>query len=199
MQKYGTISQPRSAFIIFAELYLGYISILNEVSDVFDQTLQVQKREVVRRILISVTKRVSELRRELCAIEMNEFIYIDQTLVDARLTPQDIVFNRPHYFPKRRPDVYNEIIDKYIHRNESVEVDEHKHRVFPVDSMKTKTGMYVNLSIHSRKKILLNFWNCASDGSQRLSSHFLEYWRIVIILMKSYNLSNVEKKTNVHK
>lgn len=116
---------------------------MNNVCDIFDQTLQVQKKEMVKKVLIPVTKRVCELRKQLCEIEMSEFIYIDETLINARSIPHDIFLNCPHNFPMKRSDEYNEIIAKYLRRHKFVQTNEYElmnELLCSVDSRKTQTG-----------------------------------------------------------
>lgn len=143
-QEYGTVSQPLTAHTILVELYVRYILILNDLSDIFDQILQVQKKELVKRALISVINRVCELKRKLCEIEMSEYVYIDSTFISAHLTPHDIAFRRPNFFPMKRPKEYSETIDKYLEQSKSASASERTHRLDSINSMKSKPGTYLH-------------------------------------------------------
>lgn len=118
--------------------------ILNDLSDIFDQTLQVQKRKLIKNVLVTIVKRVCELRKELCEIEMSDHIYMDHTLITAHLTPPGVVLNQPNNFPMKRPDEYNEIINKYLQPNESVESNIPSNQIDHtlLESVKTKSRMY---------------------------------------------------------
>ena len=97
---------------LMGNIYARYIILCNNLSEVYDQTLQVQKREVIEKILISSTKRLSELQKEMQKIEMSEFIFVDDALIELKLTPQNIEFLRPFYFPRRRDIETQRVIDE---------------------------------------------------------------------------------------
>lgn len=86
----------------FASLYVRYVVLVNKLGDIYDQTLQVQKRKVVETILTAATQRMMELQKELTSIEMSEFVYIDQTLIEDKFIPQDIKLLCPFYYPAKR-------------------------------------------------------------------------------------------------
>lgn len=96
---------------IFASLYARYVMIVNRLSDIYDQTLQVQKRACVRRILESCTLRMIELQKELKEIEMSEFMYIDQTLIQEKWRPDEVQLLCPFYYPMLRPKEMQDVVD----------------------------------------------------------------------------------------
>lgn len=84
---------------------------MNALGDIFDQTLQVQKRELVRRMLIAATGRLLELQNELKYIEMSEFLYIDQTLYEEKFVPDQVQLLRPFYYPATRLAEMQDIVN----------------------------------------------------------------------------------------
>lgn len=99
-------------------------------------------------ILTTVTNRVLELRKDLCEIEISEYFYIDHTLISSHLTPQDVCFNRPNYFPLKRSEEYNEIIAKYSkQRTELTAAVEKKKKAEFLESLRTKAGSYKYLFV----------------------------------------------------
>lgn len=96
---------------IFANLYARYVMIVNRLGDIYDQTLQVQKRACVRRILESCTMRMLELQKELKDIEMSEFMYLDQTLIEDKLRPEQVQLLCPFYYPMLRPKDMQDVVD----------------------------------------------------------------------------------------
>lgn len=85
--------------------------VVNALGDIYDQTLQVQKREVVKKILTLATKRMLELQTSLKKIEMSEFMYFDQTLIEQKLIPQDVQLLTPFYYPMQRPDSIEDLLN----------------------------------------------------------------------------------------
>lgn len=102
---------PFRAHRIYAALYARYVIIVNRLGDIYDQTLQVQKRALVRRVLEQATKRMVELQTELKNIEMSEFLYIDQTLIEEKYGIEDVQLLSPFYYPMPRTDRVQAILD----------------------------------------------------------------------------------------
>lgn len=86
------------------------------MNDIYDQTLQVQKRAFLQKLLESVTARLLEIKRNLHEIELSDIIYIDHTLISNKLTPQETQLLRSYYFLYNRPEEIQNIINEY-HRN----------------------------------------------------------------------------------
>lgn len=100
------VTEPPVAHRIFASLYARYVLIVNRLGDLYDQTLQVQKRALLRRILAMASQRLAELLLELKTIEMSEFVYVDQTLMEEKWSVDDVQLLTPLYYPlRRRPDL----------------------------------------------------------------------------------------------
>lgn len=101
-----------TAHRIISNMYARYIVLCNNLADIFDQTLSVQKRVVVEQILLHCTNRLLELQTEMCSIELSEFIYCDDALLELKLTTQNIEFLRPFYYPYKREISVQETIDE---------------------------------------------------------------------------------------
>jgi len=87
---------------LIANLYVKYVVLCNNLSELYDQTLQAQKRQLIENLLISSQERLKEIQKDIQKIEMSQFVYVDDALVELNFVPYDIEFLRPFYFPKRR-------------------------------------------------------------------------------------------------
>lgn len=96
---------------LVGNIFARYIVLCNNLSELYDQTLQAQKRKVVEKILVSSTHRLLELQKEMQKIEMSEFVYLDDALTELKLTTQNIEFLRPFYFPRKRDVEIQQMID----------------------------------------------------------------------------------------
>lgn len=96
---------------IFASLYARYVTLVNNLNELFDQTCQVQKRKIIENLLIAATARLFELQNEIKQIDLSQFIYVDQTLIELKLIPDDIQLIKP--FPRRRTKEIEDILCEY--------------------------------------------------------------------------------------
>lgn len=112
LPKLGPISDRSYAHRLIGNLLCRHIVLCNNLSEIYDQTLQVQKRPLVEQLLISCTKRYVELKTQMNKIEMSEFHYLDDALVELKLAPQNIEFLRPFYFPRKRSVEAQQIVDE---------------------------------------------------------------------------------------
>lgn len=97
---------------LVGNIFARYIMLFNNLTELYDQTLQAQKRPVIEKILVSATKRLLEFQKEMQKIEMSEFVYLDDVLVELKLTPQNVEFLRPFYFPRRRDIEMQQIVEE---------------------------------------------------------------------------------------
>ncbi|XP_055906837.1 IQ and AAA domain-containing protein 1-like [Eupeodes corollae] len=95
---------------LFAELYVRYAQLVNKLGYIYHHTFQVQKRDIIQQLVEASSQRLLELKKELKNIELSEFIYVDKTLIERRLTPDDITIWTPKYFPYWRPTNVQEMI-----------------------------------------------------------------------------------------
>lgn len=105
----------RLAHSIFVSIYIRYVFAVNALSDIYDQTLQVQKRTVVKTILTLATKRMLELQTDLKKIEMSEYMYLDHTLIENKLIPSEVQLLTPFYYPAQRPDEIDDLLNGVRH------------------------------------------------------------------------------------
>lgn len=112
LPKLGPIKDRSYAHRLIGNLLCRYIVLCNNLSELYDQTLQVQKRPLIEQLLMSCTNRYVELRTQMNKIEMSEFHYLDDALVELKLAPQKIEFLRPFYFPRKRSVEAQQIVDE---------------------------------------------------------------------------------------
>lgn len=105
------ITDKNIAHRLISSLYARYIILSNNLSEIYDQTLQVQKREVIEKLLTFVNGRLFEWQKEIMSIEMSNFIYVDDALMELKLIPQEIQFLRPFHFPLFREKSVQDVID----------------------------------------------------------------------------------------
>lgn len=109
---------------IYAGIYARYVNVVNDLGDIFDQTLQVQKREIVQRMLVAANGRLLELQNELKFIEMSEFLYIDQTLYEEKFIPDQVQVLRPFYYPATRLAEMQDIVNGVRRPPVTLDIDE---------------------------------------------------------------------------
>lgn len=119
IQKLNETTVRNDAHRIFASLYARYVILCNNLSELYDQTLQVQKRKVVEKLLESATLRLLELGKEMLNVELSEFIYIDDEVKEYHFVPQDVQLLKPFYFPRDRREDIKQIIEEKDERGEN--------------------------------------------------------------------------------
>lgn len=86
------------AFQSLATFYIKYIQIFRSLERCYDQIVHPQKRRLLRTLLDSVIGRFLEIKKEMVKLELSEYHYFDDTLVDLKLTPSDVEIPIPKYF-----------------------------------------------------------------------------------------------------
>lgn len=94
------------------DLYARYVVLCNNLGELYDQTLQTPKRDVIENLLVTATHRLQELKLNMQKIEMSEFVCVDDALIEMKLTPQNIEFLCPFYFPRKRDIETQRIVDE---------------------------------------------------------------------------------------
>ncbi|KAL5964794.1 Dynein regulatory complex protein 11, partial [Taenia solium] len=89
---------PRFAFITCAKLFVRYIQILRDVERCYDQIVHPQKRILLRKLLDGVIGRVLELKEEMVKLDLSEYHYFDDIILELKLTPSEIQVPIPKYF-----------------------------------------------------------------------------------------------------
>lgn len=93
------VNRQATQTIVF-ELYLKYISIANNLEEVYDKIVQPQKRLLIRKILDSTLSRVIELKHDLVNLDLMEFSYNDKVIEKLKLTPMETELRIPKYFQR---------------------------------------------------------------------------------------------------
>ncbi|KAG4065986.1 hypothetical protein HA402_001233 [Bradysia odoriphaga] len=117
----GEITDRQKAKAAFASIYIKYVFVVNALGDIYDQTLQVQKRAVVKTILTVATKRMLELQTDLKKIEMSEYMYFDHTLIEQKLIPTEVQLLTPFYYPMERPEHIEDLLNGVRHTDKPKE------------------------------------------------------------------------------
>lgn len=105
---------------LIGNLYARYIILCNNLSELYDQTLQVQKRQLIENLLLLTEERLKEIQKDIQKIEMSQFVYVDDALIELNLVPYDIEFLRPFYFPRKRSIEHQQVIDEIPKIDEKV-------------------------------------------------------------------------------
>uniref|UniRef100_A0A182MJP6 ATPase AAA-type core domain-containing protein n=1 Tax=Anopheles culicifacies TaxID=139723 RepID=A0A182MJP6_9DIPT len=111
MQTVEPTKDVRIVHRLVSDLYCRYVELCRNLERCFDQTLQVQKRAVIQRLLEAAHARMLEFRTKLQEIELSEFMYVDGALQEQHLIPDDVQAVKPCYFPARRPAALQALID----------------------------------------------------------------------------------------
>ncbi|XP_027696911.1 IQ and AAA domain-containing protein 1-like [Vombatus ursinus] len=91
--------RERGSFIYrLSSLFLHYLGMMRQLDIIYDQTVQPQKRRLVRRLLDGVAGRILELKEELVQVDLSEYHCLDHMLQDLKLTPADLEVPIPKYF-----------------------------------------------------------------------------------------------------
>ncbi|XP_039294735.1 IQ and AAA domain-containing protein 1-like [Nilaparvata lugens] len=101
--------------------YIRYILIVNHLGTVYDQHNEFLKLQVMRKVLDCAVGRLLELKYELSREEYSDFIYLDDSLIEMKLTRRDIELKVPPYYLIERRDIlrkWNEQIDEIITRRD---------------------------------------------------------------------------------
>ncbi|XP_067612824.1 dynein regulatory complex protein 11 isoform X2 [Eurosta solidaginis] len=123
LKKEKPISNPLVTYKIFAELYVLYAELVNNLSYVYKYTFQVQKREIVRTLVESATQRLIELKNELKNLELSEYVYVDKALTSRKLNPYDLlIWRSPQFLYRRPPEIQNIIYERKIFMTEDEKV-----------------------------------------------------------------------------
>ncbi|KAL9902454.1 IQ and AAA domain-containing protein 1-like isoform 1-T1 [Glossina fuscipes fuscipes] len=100
------IEEKPITFKIFMQMYVLYADLVEKLARLYTGTLQVQKREIISGLLDDAAKRLAELRNELKAIELSEFLYLDKELIERKLIPHDLlIWRSPEFLYRRPPDL----------------------------------------------------------------------------------------------
>eukprot|EP00817_Percolomonadidae_sp_ATCC50343_P004859 CAMPEP_0117428826 /NCGR_PEP_ID=MMETSP0758-20121206/8448_1 /TAXON_ID=63605 /ORGANISM="Percolomonas cosmopolitus, Strain AE-1 (ATCC 50343)" /LENGTH=375 /DNA_ID=CAMNT_0005215399 /DNA_START=124 /DNA_END=1247 /DNA_ORIENTATION=+ len=122
----------------YCGLYVRYLMILNKLEDCYDQILQPQKREDVKRVLESTIIRFLNVRSILIQLG-GEYVDLDDVLVDLKQTPEVLEINVPRYFKeddekeiKRRDILMNILLERHGIDDQSLALDMMEDNLVPM-------------------------------------------------------------------
>ncbi|XP_011695796.1 PREDICTED: IQ and AAA domain-containing protein 1 [Wasmannia auropunctata] len=92
----------RKAHDVVSMLYVKYILACNKLERCYDQVIQPQKRLLIKRSLDATLGRVLELKHELVNIDLSEYSYYDDALIECGVTPQEAEIRIPSYYRRDR-------------------------------------------------------------------------------------------------
>ena len=116
------IEDPLVTFKIMSQLYILYSEMVSKLSYLYKITFQIQKKAMIRELAEAFLRQLIALKNELKSIELNEYVYLDKTLISQKLTPQNlIIWRSPNFLYHRPPEIENIIFDKRLFNVEVVE------------------------------------------------------------------------------
>ncbi|XP_075224915.1 dynein regulatory complex protein 11 [Lycorma delicatula] len=89
---------------ILSDLYIKYICAVNKLDQCYDQIVQPQKRLLIRKLLDASIGRFLELKHELVNLDLSEFSYHDEVLIESKILPMEAEVNVPTYFRREREE-----------------------------------------------------------------------------------------------
>lgn len=83
---------------LIGHLFLNYVTITNQLDKCYDQMIHPQKREVIGRLLDMSLGRLLELKAEIVRIELDNYCFFDNILIELKLTHSDLEIHVPRYY-----------------------------------------------------------------------------------------------------
>lgn len=94
----------KKASAVVCDLYVKYITVVNSLDQCYDQMVQPQKRILVRKLLDMSLGRMLEIKHELVNLELSEFSYYDDVLINMNILPQEAEITIPQYYRREREE-----------------------------------------------------------------------------------------------
>ncbi|KAF6264066.1 hypothetical protein COO60DRAFT_270081 [Scenedesmus sp. NREL 46B-D3] len=115
----------------WACIYIRYLQIFRKLEAAYDQMLQPQKRQDMRKALEACMGRMLEIRHWLVKLNRGlDFVQLDDLLVDLKLTPDVLEMPVPRYFIEDRAKELNDrdkflqvLLEKYQQANQQEAAD----------------------------------------------------------------------------
>eukprot|EP00878_Enallax_costatus_P017399 GHUV01018273.1.p1 GENE.GHUV01018273.1~~GHUV01018273.1.p1 ORF type:complete len:830 (+),score=314.81 GHUV01018273.1:156-2492(+) len=113
----------------WACIYIKYLQIFRKLEMAYDQTLQPQKRQDMKKALEACMGRMLEIRHWMVKLNRGlDFVQLDDLLVDLKLTPDVLEVPVPRYFIEDRAKELNDrdkflqvLLEKYQQADQSAE------------------------------------------------------------------------------
>ncbi|XP_054288457.1 dynein regulatory complex protein 11 [Macrosteles quadrilineatus] len=96
------LKDKRLAHRIVGDLFIKYTRAINRLDQCYDQVVQPQKRQLLKRLLDLSLGRYLELKHELVNLDLSEFSYFDDLLTEQRVLPSEAQVNIPNYYRRER-------------------------------------------------------------------------------------------------
>ncbi|KAA0190040.1 IQ and AAA domain-containing protein 1, partial [Fasciolopsis buskii] len=87
-----------AAFQTLATFYIKYLQVFRNIERCYDQFVHPQKRILLKQLLEAVMGRFLEIKHEMVKLELSDYHYFDDILIDLKLTPADMEIPVPKYF-----------------------------------------------------------------------------------------------------
>ncbi|KAL3275302.1 hypothetical protein HHI36_020069 [Cryptolaemus montrouzieri] len=87
-----------------ATLYIKYILISNQLSEIIDQMVQVQKRALIKKLLEATLGRILELKYDLVEADINDWTHCGDVMETLGLNPFQTELNISNHFRYERKD-----------------------------------------------------------------------------------------------
>ncbi|KAF8766355.1 Dynein regulatory complex protein 11 like protein [Argiope bruennichi] len=84
-----------------SNLYLRYIQIANRLTECRENILQPQKRRLLQKLIDNCIGRTLELKHGLVSLEFAEVQYLDDALLEMKMTPDQMNIKIPAYFREK--------------------------------------------------------------------------------------------------
>ncbi|XP_037807375.1 dynein regulatory complex protein 11 isoform X2 [Lucilia sericata] len=103
LKKKEPIEDPIITFQMLSQIYILYVELVQKLGYLYTETVQVQKKNIIQNLIEPATQRLLELKYSLKNIELSEYVYLDKSLIERKLTPYDLLIWRSPNFMYRRP------------------------------------------------------------------------------------------------
>ncbi|XP_050664659.1 dynein regulatory complex protein 11-like isoform X2 [Leptidea sinapis] len=115
---------------VLGRLYTQYCVLINNMYDAYLVSVHLQRAPYILEIISILMKRLYELRNELVHLIVNDYIYVDEALIQSAKTPFDIQIVVPYHVPLEcRTDSMETFLqrmwlDAEIRKNNPIQKDE---------------------------------------------------------------------------
>ncbi|XP_078100268.1 dynein regulatory complex protein 11-like [Sander vitreus] len=168
-------------------LYLKYLQIFRRLEDLYEQLVQPQRRRAVRMVLDGLMGRILELRTQMVSLQLSEFHYFDDLLLDLKMTPKDLEIPVPRYFLREK----NQLQKKFAH---VLEAQQTKHTASCVPAMSLEEAVlllqvserarqgriraqYMKELVQSERGVLRNTWKPPKLTPHQAAVTVQKVWR----------------------
>ncbi|CAF4887319.1 unnamed protein product [Pieris macdunnoughi] len=98
---------------VLGTMYSEYCSLINRMYDAYLNSTHLQRAPYIKPLISVFMKRMYELRNELVHLIVNDYIYVDDGLIQTRRTPFDIQIIIPYHLPLEcREDSMEHLLQK---------------------------------------------------------------------------------------